>query len=82
MQERISQAKTKMETTLVEGSAGAGLVKITLDGAKSLKKIIINPECTSDLEGLQDLILAAFQDAEGKLQQSSENSPFPSMPWG
>ena len=71
MQEQFSQAQNKMETTSVEGSAGNGLVIVTLNGAKELKKITIQPECTTDVEGLQDLILAAFADAASKLETQS-----------
>lgn len=82
MQEQFSQAKNKMETTLVEGSAGGGLVVITLNGAKELKKIVIKPECTSDVEGLQDLILGAFEDAASKLESQSAVPGLPGgMPW-
>lgn len=63
MQNQFSQ----MKDNLVEGSAGNGLVTITLNGVKDLKKITIKPECISDLEGLQDLILAAFENASSKL---------------
>lgn len=67
MQEQLAQAKNKMESTEVQGTAGNGLVTLTLTGSKQLKKIVIQPECTSDLEGLQDLIVAAFEDATSKL---------------
>jgi DNA-binding YbaB/EbfC family protein len=82
MQEQFSQAKNKMETTFVEGSAGNGLVLITLNGAKELKKISIKPECTSDIEGLQDLIIAAFEDAASKLENQNAIPGLPTgMPW-
>jgi len=82
MQEQFSQAKNKMETTLVEGSAGNGLVIVTLNGSKELKKIVIKPECTSDVEGLQDLILGAFEDAASKLEGESAMPGLPTnMPW-
>lgn len=82
MQEQFSQAKNKMETTLVEGSAGNGLVVVTLNGAKELKKIEIKPECASDVEGLQDLILGAFEDATSKLENQSPMPGMPAnMPW-
>ncbi len=77
MQEQMSQAKNSMESTLVEGSAGNGLVVVTLDGTKELKKIVIKPECAGDVEGLQDLILGAFEDAASKLENQS---PIPGMP--
>ncbi|HSX11696.1 MAG TPA: YbaB/EbfC family nucleoid-associated protein [Chlamydiales bacterium] len=67
MQEQYSQIKNNLETTLVEGSAGNGLVTVTLNGARELKKIVIKPECAGDVEGLQDLILGAFQNASSKI---------------
>lgn len=79
MQDQFSQMKDKLETSLVEGSAGGGLVTVTLNGSKELKKITIRPECTSDIEGLQDLILGAFEDAASKI---NTQTPLPgSMPW-
>jgi DNA-binding YbaB/EbfC family protein len=79
MQNQFSQMKEKMETTLVEGSAGAGLVTVVLNGSKELKKIIIKPECASDVEGLQDLILGAFEDANQKLANQSQAPG--TLPW-
>ena len=67
MQEQMNQMKQTMQHTLMEGSAGNGLVTVTLNGEKELKKIVIKPECITDIEGLQDLILAAFDDASKKL---------------
>jgi len=80
MQDQFSDMKSKLESTLVEGSAGNGLVVVTLNGSKELKKIAIKPECASDLEGLQDLIIAAFEDASSKLEK--ENPSLGKMPWG
>ncbi len=77
MQEQFSQAKEKAQTTLVEGTAGNGLVTVMLNGAKELKKISIKPECTSDVEGLQDLILGAFEDAASKLESQNQTGQFP-----
>jgi DNA-binding YbaB/EbfC family protein len=73
MQEQFGQMQQNLQTTLVEGSAGNGLVKITLNGTKEMKKISISPECVNpnDIDGLQDLILAAFEDAASKIQNNS-----------
>ncbi len=75
MQEQFSQAKDKMETTFVQGSAGNGLVTLTLNGAKELKKIVIKPEALSDVEGLQDLIIGAFEDAASKIEDQTPSMP-------
>ncbi len=69
MQEQMSQMKEALQSTQVVGSAGAGLVTVTLNGEKELKKIVIKPECATDIAGLQDLILAAFEDASQKLER-------------
>lgn len=81
MQDQMGQMKDKLENTLVEGSAGNGLVVVTLNGAKELKKIVIKPECAGDVEGLQDLIMGAFEDAFGKLENQSAMPGMPQMPW-
>ncbi len=83
MQEQFSQIKDKMQDTSVEGSAGNGLVTLTLNGSKELKKIAIKPECIDpkDVEGLQDLILAAFEDAASKLDNQNNPGLPAGMPW-
>jgi nucleoid-associated protein EbfC len=75
MQQQFGQMQDNLQKTLVEGSAGGGLVKVTLNGAKELKKIEIKPECTVDIEGLQDLILGAFEDAASKIQSQNPQMP-------
>lgn len=75
MQEQMAQAKDKMESTIVEGSSGNGLVKVTLNGAKYLKKIKIDPEVLSDAEGLEDLIIGAFEDAASKIDDEGDGMP-------
>jgi DNA-binding YbaB/EbfC family protein len=77
MQEQISQMRGNLQNTQVEGSAGSGLVTVTLNGEKELKKILIKPECLSDAEGLQDLIVAAYEDASKKVDAKQPASPFP-----
>jgi len=79
MQDQFGQIRENLKKTLLTGSAGNGLVTITIDGEKSLKSISIKPECVNpnDIEGLQDLIIAAFNDAAQKLESSQTSQ----MPW-
>jgi DNA-binding YbaB/EbfC family protein len=77
MQKQFAQMKEQLATKTFEGSAGNGLVTVTINGEKDLKKIIIKPECLSDAEGLQDLILGAFEDANKKLE--SMDNPLASL---
>ena len=78
MQEQISQMRNNLQNTQIEGSSGNGLVTVLLNGEKELKKIVIKPECLSDVEALQDLIVAAFENASQKVdaQQPSNSMPF------
>ncbi|QVL56220.1 MAG: YbaB/EbfC family nucleoid-associated protein [Simkaniaceae bacterium] len=73
-QDQLAQMQEDMQKLEVTGTAGNGLVEITLSGEKEVKKLSINPECVDpeDVEGLQDLIIVAFNDAVKKIE---ENSP-------
>jgi DNA-binding YbaB/EbfC family protein len=70
MQEQLGKMQQKMSQAEVTGTAGNGLVTLTLNGEHELKTIKIKPECVDaeDIEGLQDLIKAAFNDATAKLK--------------
>ncbi len=76
MEEQFARMQEELATSEHEGSAGGGLVKIVLSGDKNLKSVKINPECVDkdDVEGLQDLIVAAFNDAAAKLEANSPMS--------
>jgi nucleoid-associated protein EbfC len=76
MQEQFGQIKEKLASKKIEGSSGGGLVKVTLNGEKELTAISINPECLSDVEGLQDLILAAYANASEQIGDSMDGLPF------
>ena len=75
-QDQLAKMQEQMETLEVTGSAGNGLVKITLGGDHKLKSIKIKPECIDpeDAEGLEDLIQAAHEDARLKLEENNPNS--------
>ena len=65
MEQQLEMMKTEMKNKQVTGTSGNGLVNVVVNGEKELLEIKIKPECvdTSDLEGLQDLIKAACDDA-------------------
>jgi DNA-binding YbaB/EbfC family protein len=73
MEQQFEKMKEDMQNTKAEGTSGNGLVTVVLNGAKELKEIRIKPECVdpNDVEGLQDLIVAAFQDANQKISKDS-----------
>lgn len=76
LQQKFQEMQEKMKHESVTGSAGNGLVTITLNGEHEMTDIKIKPDCVDleDLEGLQDLIRAAYNDAAKKLEQSSSSS--------
>lgn len=78
-QEQFSKIQNQLQSSEAIGTAGNGLVTITLSGEQELKQIKIKPECVDpeDIEGLEDLIKAAYNDALQKIKAQS-----PSMPSG
>ena len=83
IQELMSQAKKqyetlqkKMQETVVEGSSGGGAVTVKMDGRKQVLSIKIDPEAVKadDVEMLQDLILAAVNDAQRKADEEMSKS--------
>ena len=66
MQERLQK---QMAELCVEATAGGGMVTVVMNGTKHLQSITIDPEVVSkeDVEMLQDLIVAAINDANRKV---------------
>jgi nucleoid-associated protein EbfC len=68
MQERMQK---EMAGLKVEGNAGGGMVTVVVNGAKQVQSLTIDPEVVSkdDVEMLQDLIVAAINDAHRKADE-------------
>jgi len=75
LQQQVEQLQEKMSQTEVTGSAGNGLVTITLNGDHELKHLKIDKQCVDpeDVEGLELLITSAHKDACEKLKNSSQS---------
>jgi nucleoid-associated protein EbfC len=73
MQERLQKQMTDMR---VEASAGGGMVMVVINGNKQIQSIKIDPEVVSgdDVEMLQDLIVAALNDAYRKADDEMQKS--------
>ena len=69
MQERLQKQMAEMK---VEATAGGGMVKVVMSGSKQLLSITLDPEAVSkeDVEMLQDMILAAVNDAQRKVDEA------------
>lgn len=70
MQERMQEMQAKLEAAELTGEAGAGLVRVTLNGKGDLRKVKLDPKVVdpSDTEMLEDLIVAAHKDAKAKIE--------------
>jgi DNA-binding YbaB/EbfC family protein len=70
MQEKLQAAQARLAETSVDGSAGGGMVRLTLKGAGDLSGVIIDEALLAPGEGeiLADLIIAAHADARRKLE--------------
>ncbi|GAA0407293.1 YbaB/EbfC family nucleoid-associated protein [Paenibacillus motobuensis] len=71
MQEQMLKAQEELATKTVDGSAGGGVVTVQVNGHKKVLSVNIKPEAVDpdDVEMLQDLILAAVNDALGKAEE-------------
>ena len=73
MQENLQKAQAELAQLEVTGSAGGGMVSITLSGTKECRKVRIDPSVLSDPEMAEDLIAAAFNDASNKVDAESQS---------
>ncbi len=78
LQKKMLQTQQEMATKTIEASSGGGMVKVVANGAQKIESIVFEKEVVNpdDIEMLQDLVLAAVNDALAKSQEmvSSEMS--------
>lgn len=83
LQQKFKDMQEKLKDETAIGTAGNGLVSITLNGEHEMVSIKIKPECVDpeDVEGLEDLIRAAYNNAAKSLEKNSmsEMGGFPGM---
>ena len=70
MQEQMMQG---MEALRVDSTAGGGIVKVEMNGNKEVLSVKIEAEAASDIEMLQDLIVAAINECGRKVDESMQN---------
>ncbi len=75
MQAKLGEMQARMADLEVEGASGGGMVKLTLNGKGDLRKVKIDPQAIdpSDPEMLEDLIVAAFNDAKQKVETTMQD---------
>jgi DNA-binding YbaB/EbfC family protein len=69
MQERMQQEIAEIR---VEASAGGGMVTVQMDGQKNTLAVKIDPEVAGDVEMLQDMVLAALNEAVKKVEDETK----------
>jgi hypothetical protein len=69
MQSKMAEMQEKLAAVEMTGAAGGGMVKVTLNGKNEMRAVKIDPSLVDpkDTEVLEDLIVAAFNDAKGKV---------------
>lgn len=74
MQSKMAEAQERLETILVTGESGAGLVKATATAKGQIKTLSIDPSLfkAEDREIVEDLIVAAVQDAQARAQDAAQ----------
>ena len=74
LQAKMAKAQDELKAKEIIGSSGGGKVKITMNGAQEVTAISIDPEVVNPTEAdlLEDLVLAAFHDARGKVTRMVE----------
>jgi DNA-binding YbaB/EbfC family protein len=74
IQGRMQKMQEDLANLEVEGQSGAGLVRVSLNGKFEVRRLKIDPSLLKpeDAEMLEDLIIAAFQDAKGKAEAAAQ----------
>ncbi len=70
MQRKMEELQTALEAMIVEGSAGAGMVSVVLNGKSAMRSVRIDPKLLTaeDADMVQDLLVAAHADAQRKIE--------------
>ena len=69
MQDRMSKVQAELETETVEASAGGGAVRVVATGTQKVVSVTIDPSAASEPEMLQDMVVAAVNEAMEKSKQ-------------
>jgi len=74
MQQKLKEAQEELEEMEIEGSSGSGMVKVVVNGKKVLSSVTIDPKAVDpdDIEMLEDLIIAAVNDAYDQADEEYE----------
>ena len=76
MQKKMEETQAKLESEEFEGASGGGMVKVLVSGKFVMKKVTVDKSLMTPDEAdiLEDLIVAAFNDAKGKIDKKMAES--------
>jgi DNA-binding YbaB/EbfC family protein len=76
LQTRMSELQASLDAKTLSANAGGGMVTVTVDGKGHVKQVQIDPTCVDprDVEMLEDLVLAAISEAQGKAHAEYEKA--------
>ncbi len=76
MMKQAQQMQDKLQAEIalirVEATAGGGMVTVKMDGKKNVTGVKIDPEVAGDVEMLQDMVMAAFNEASKKVDEEAQ----------
>ena len=68
IQAKMADIQEQMAAVEITGTSGGGMVRVTLSGRGEARKVAIDPALADDTEVMEDLIVAAFNDAKTKVE--------------
>ena len=72
LQKQMEEAQAKLEATVFTGTAGGGVVSVSVKGSHEVVGVTIDPEAAKDdIEMVQDMLVIAFNDANKKIEEES-----------
>ncbi|MBF0399228.1 MAG: YbaB/EbfC family nucleoid-associated protein [Magnetococcales bacterium] len=76
MQSRMAKMQEELAATQISGQSGGGMVEVTLNGKQIVQRIKLDPSVVdpADVELLEDLVVAAFNDAQNKLAELTQQN--------
>lgn len=72
VQEDLKKAQAEMADMEITGEAGGGLVRILMNGQYEVRKVTIDPDIGDDREMIEDLVVAAVNDAVNRIQSAMQ----------
>ena len=75
LEAKVKESQEKIKNIKVEGSSGGGIIKVLVNGKNEIKSLKIDPTLikAEEVEVLEDLLIAAINDANKKLKESAAN---------